>query len=133
MGGPEILTAAPAGAAERDLIDQNVWGAIRTLWEKGRSRKAIARELDLDIKTVRKWLRRSWDQQRRRRGRRLDGFVEFLKGRAPEVGFNAVVLTRELAGRGYAGSYSGGQVRRAVAQGVARGAGTDGAVRDGSR
>ena len=73
MGGPEILSAAPAGAAEGDLIDQNVWGAIRTLWEKGRSRKAIARELDLDIKTVRKWLRRSWDQQRRRRGRRLKG------------------------------------------------------------
>ena len=106
MGGAEILTAAPASAAEGDLIDQNVWGAIRTLREKGRSRKAIARELDLDIKTVRKWLRRNWDQQKRRRGRRLDGFAEFLKGRAPEVGFNAVVLRRELTGRGYGGSYS---------------------------
>jgi len=70
MGGAEILSAASACAAEGDLIDQNVWGAIRTLREKGRSRKAIARELDLDIKTVRKWLRRNWDQQRRRRGRR---------------------------------------------------------------
>ena len=106
MGGAEILSAAPAGAAEGDLIDQNVWGAIRTLWEKGRNKKAIARELDLDIKTVRKWLRRNWDQQRRRRGRRLDSFAEFLRGRAPEVGFNAVVLARELGGRGYAGSYS---------------------------
>jgi transposase len=101
------LTAAPAGAAEGEVINQNVYGAVRTLAEQGAPKKAIARQLGLDVKTVRKWLRKTWrPQQRRPRGRFLDRWREFLQARAPEVGFNAVVLTRELTGLGYAGGYS---------------------------
>jgi len=71
------------------------------------SKKAIARELDLDIKTVRKWCRQSWSPQKRQSRRRgLDAWEEFLRARAPEVGFNAVVLHRELTQLGYTGSYS---------------------------
>jgi transposase len=106
MEAAEILAVTPEGVAEGELIDQSKWGAIRTLWESGKSKKAIARELSLDIKTVRKWVKTVWRPQQRRRGRRLDGFAEFLKARAPEVGFNAVVLARELSGRGYSGTYS---------------------------
>lgn len=100
------LTAAPAGATEGEVINQNVYGAVRTLAEQGAPKKAIARQLGLDVKTVRKWLRRSWAPERRRvRGRVLDRWREFLQARAPEVGFNGVVLTREITALGYRGGY----------------------------
>lgn len=102
-----MISVAPGGAAEAKLIGREVWGAIRALFEAGRKKKEIARELDLDIKTVRKHLNRTWGPQKRRpRGTSLDGYAEFLRGRAPEVGFNGEVLLRELRGMGYAGSYS---------------------------
>jgi transposase len=104
--GQEILSAAPAGAAEGELISESDWGAVRALRERGMSLKQIARDLDLDIKTVRKWARQGWrPQQRRPRGRSLDCHAEFLRARAPEVGFNAQVLHREMKARGYEGSY----------------------------
>src|SRR2546422_6607369 len=100
------LTAAPTGAAEGEVINQNVYGAVRTLAEQGAPKKAIARQLGLDVKTVRKWLRRTWAPERRRaRGRLLDRWREFLQARAPEVGFNGVVLMREMAELGYRGGY----------------------------
>src|SRR3989454_11664590 len=101
------LTAAPTGAAEGEVINQNVYGAVRTLAEQGAPKKAIARQLGLDVKTVRKWLRRTWAPERRRaRGRLLDRWREVLQARAPEVGFNGVVLMREMAELGYRGGYS---------------------------
>ena len=79
------LSAAPVGAAEGEVINQNVYGAVRTLAEQGAPKKAIARQLGLDVKTVRKWLRRTWSPERRRsRGRLLDRWREFLQARAPE-------------------------------------------------
>ena len=102
----EILPATPGGVAEDEVTNQNVYGAIRTLHEQGASKKAIARQLGLDVKTVRKWLKRSWAPQQRRRSRGLDPYREFLKARAPEVGFNGMVLRRELWPMGYAGSYA---------------------------
>ena len=101
------LTPAPSGAVEGEVINQNVYGAVRALAEQGESKKGIARQLGLDVKTVRTWLKRPWRvQARRARGRQLDAWREFLQARAPEVGFNAVVLTRELAAKGYRGGYS---------------------------
>jgi DNA invertase Pin-like site-specific DNA recombinase len=71
----DTLGAGPGGSAGGELISESQWGAVRALFERGVSRRAIARELDLDIKTVRKWLRRSYEPQRRRsRGRLLDRF-----------------------------------------------------------
>lgn len=102
-----ILEAVPTGAAEGEVITQNVYGAVRTLADQGASKKSIARQLGLHVKTVRKWLRRSWSPGKRApRGQVLDAWQEFLQARAPEVGFNAVVLLRELESKGYAGSYS---------------------------
>src|ERR1043165_3632559 len=105
--GSPILAAVPEGAVEGEVITQNSYGAVGTLAEQGRSKKAIARKLDLDVKTVRKWLKTTWAPSKRRaRGRLLDRWREFLQARALEVGFNAVVLTRELGEQGYAGSYA---------------------------
>ena len=93
----DTLGAAPGGGAEGDLISESQWGAVRALFARGLKRRAIARELGLDVKTVRKWLRRDYEPQRRRcRGRVLDGFAEFLRARSAEVGFNTAVLLREL-------------------------------------
>jgi transposase len=87
------------------LLSESQFGAVRSLFERGVSRKAIARELGLDVKTVRKWVRQSFaPQPRRARGRVLDRFAEFLRARALEVGFNAAVLLRELRSQGYTGS-----------------------------
>src|SRR5918992_1820393 len=104
--GSEMLAVAPGGAAEEPLIEESVWGAVRALRERGLSKKEIGRQLDLDIKTVRKWLRQKWEPQRRSgRGRALDRWEGFLRGRSAEVGFNAAVLHRELQVQGYEGSY----------------------------
>lgn len=97
----EMLSLAPEGVLEGEVVDQRVWGAITALRERGMAKKAVARELGLDIKTVRTWWKRPWEVQRRRlRGRQLAPREDFLRARAPEVGFNCVVLCRELAALG---------------------------------
>ena len=106
MGETERLPVAPGGTTEESMIDETQWRTIRALRQQGRSKKGIARELGVDIKTVRKWLKKPWSPPRRpNRGRKLDEWEEFLRGRAPEVEFNASVLCRELEGLGYTGSY----------------------------
>ena len=106
MNKPERLSMVPGGTLEESVIDESQWGAIRALRQQGTSKKAIARQLDLDIKTVRKWLGQRWEpQRRRRRKRKLERYAEFLRGRSPEVGFNAEVLFRELRKMGFEGSY----------------------------
>jgi hypothetical protein len=54
--------------------------------------KRIARELGVDRKTVKRWLKLgAWQpRQPQRRERQLDRFAEFIERRAPEVGFNGV-------------------------------------------
>lgn len=103
-----ILTPEPTGPGEDKMISQSQWGAVHTLYESGMKKKAIARHLDLDIKTVRKWLGKTFEQQHRSiRGRsQLDPLRPFIEARAPEVGYNAAVLLRELQPLGYKGSYS---------------------------
>ncbi len=60
----EMLAVVPEGATEEPLIEESVWGAVQTLRRRGLKKKEIGRQLDLDIKTVRKWLRPKWEAQR---------------------------------------------------------------------
>ena len=60
-----ILRGAPRGASEELLIRQTQWGAIREMKARGMGTKAIARRLELDPKTVRKWLKQEWRKRRR--------------------------------------------------------------------
>jgi len=111
--GSEMLDAAPRGAVEEELIGQGTAAAIREMRLRGKSKKAIARELDLDIKTVRKWSSEEWKPQRREsRGEELAAYEEVIAKRFAEVGYNAEVLYRELQEAGYEGS--GRSVRRYV-------------------
>lgn len=108
-----MLDAVPKGAVEEELIGQGTAAAIREMRLRGKSKKAIARELDLDIKTVRKWSNQEWKpQQRRARSEELKGYAEVIAKRFAEVGYNAEVLYRELQDAGYEGSVR--SVRRYV-------------------
>ena len=74
----------------------------------GGSIRAIARELDLDGKTVRRCLRQAeWKPYRRvaRADTLLTAHAEYLRRRAAEVGYAAKVLSQELRRRQYGGSY----------------------------
>ena len=80
--------------------------------ERGEGIRGIARELGVDRKTVRRWLRLGdWQPRRpRSRQRAIHQFSEFIAKRGPEVRWNGVVLNRELVGLGFTGSYQ--QVQR---------------------
>ena len=100
-----MLDAVPGGTVEEELIGQGTVAAIREMRLRGKSKKAIARELDLDIKTVRKWSREEWSPQRRQsRGEELKAYEDVIAKRFAEVGYNAMVLYRELQDAGYDGS-----------------------------
>jgi len=72
---------------------------------RGESVCQIAEALVVDRKTVRSWLRRGGWQPRRPRTRvsRLAPYAAWIRGRAPEVGYNCAVLLRELQEQGYLG------------------------------
>jgi transposase len=104
--GSDMLTTTADSVVEEQLIEEGMAEAIRRMRSCGMGKKAIARELGLDIKTVRRWLAKEWRPQRRRsRGRTLDSYEETIGKRFPEVGYNAVVMYRELREVGYEGSY----------------------------
>jgi transposase len=77
--------------------------------------RAIARSLGLHRGTVRQWIRAGSFPERstRRRGSRVDGWINFLGSRWVEGCRNAAVLTAELRKQGFDGSYN--MVRRRVA------------------
>jgi len=102
----DMLATTADSVVEEQLIEEGMAEAIRRMRSCGMGKKTIARELGLDIKTVRKWLVNEWRPQRRRpRGREVDAYEETIRKRFPEVGYNAVVMYRELQDAGYEGSY----------------------------
>jgi transposase len=106
--GSATLCVTSMDVAEVAVISERDCEAVRALRERGAGKKAIARQLGLAVKTVRKWLRTEWAPQRRPRASSrgpLKGFEQFIEARAPEVGFNGAVLLRELRLQGYEGSY----------------------------
>jgi transposase len=102
-----ISRCGPNGPTEDLVIRGTQWSAIRELHEAGVSRKAIARELDLDVKTVRKWLKKGFQaRQSPPREKALGSRREFVEARLPEIGFNGKVLERELREQGWGGHYA---------------------------
>jgi len=74
---------------EREMIDRDKHGAILELSKQGTPKKAIARMLGADIKTVRRVLSSTEWRPYKRNGpgkRILVGFEKFLTQRAGEVG-----------------------------------------------
>ena len=120
--GPRALCSAAATVPmsredmEAAVLGQKQWEAVHERRARGQSISAIARELDLDRKTVRSCVQQaSWQPYRRAdAGSLLDEHREWLVERAPEVNYSARILWQELRAQyGFAGSYV--IVRRAVA------------------
>lgn len=100
---------------EAPVLGQQQWEAVHERHARGQSLSAIARDLELDRKTVRSCLQQaSWQPYRRSAaGSLLDEHRAWLVERAPQVNYSARILWQELrAQRGFTGSYV--IVRRAV-------------------
>lgn len=89
------------------MLDQQAYQAVKALRDKGWKKKAIARELGVDPKTVRKYLALAAYPGPRRTTKVsiLEAFRERLERRMGEVNYLASVLYQELKEHGYAGSY----------------------------
>src|SRR5262245_22140265 len=94
---------------EVPMVGRERWDEIRRLWRsERRSIAAIARQLELDRKTVRRCLRATeWTAYRRppRSDTLLAPHSEYLRERAPQVNYSAQILFQELRQREYPGSY----------------------------
>jgi transposase len=101
VGAPEAIT-------EDDVLGQQLWTAIHQRRQGGQSVSGIARDLDVDRKTVRNALRQdTWKPyQRRARNGLLTAHMDWLRSRAPEVNYSARILHQEAcAERGFTGCY----------------------------
>lgn len=98
---------SPDHSAEVMMLQEDVVHAILARLARGEGVKRIARELGVDRKTVKRWKRLGqWQpRQGRPRPRPLDPYVDFLERRGPEVGWNGMVLYREVRGLGFPGGY----------------------------
>jgi transposase len=113
--GPRALCSAVATVpgsnpdAEGSLIGQQQWQAIHERRAAGQNLSAIARELELDRKTVRSCLQQqTWAPYQREVNTPtlLDAHREWLAERAPQVHYSARIVHQELRGqRGWTGSY----------------------------
>ena len=93
---------------EVEMVGQDRWEEIHRRAGAGASIRAIARELDVDRKTVRRCLRQTeWKPYQRaaRADTLLATHASYLRRRAADVGYSAQVLFQELGGRQYEGSY----------------------------
>ena len=101
-------------SGEEPMLQEDTVQEVLARLARGESVKALARELGVDRKTVKRWRRLGqWrPRQGRPRPRGVDPYRGWLLQRGPEVGWNAMVLHRELQGRGFAGSVQ--QVRRTI-------------------
>lgn len=105
-------------AMEVEMVGEERWAAIRRgYYQEGQSVSEIARSMDLDRKTVRRCIRDTvWRpyQRRAKVDTLLAPHAEWLRRRAPEVGYSARILYQELKAQyGFSGSYE--TVKRFVA------------------
>ncbi len=94
---------------ERKVVKEGQHKAIKELYAVGTPKKAISRLLGIDIKTIRRHLKKvDWVAYQRDNSdykSLLEGHHHWLINRMEEVGYNAIVLWRELKLKGYKGSY----------------------------
>ena len=110
LAEPDATTVAEVNsAAEVSVIGEQQWQAVRARRAAGVSVSAIARELDLDRKTVRGCLARPvWRRYRRAAAgpTLLDRHRSWLVERAPQVHYSARILYQELVREhGFSGCY----------------------------
>lgn len=103
--------------SEAVMVGQERWEEIRRLFFEEKVPIAeIARRLEIDRKTVRRWLKKHWQPYQRapKEETLLSAHADFLRERASQVQYSAQILFQELRRqRGYTGSYE--TVKRFVA------------------
>jgi len=104
------MPAPEPAEGEASMVRKQLWEEIRRQREEeGATISELARDHDLDRKTVRRCIRgHRWEPYRRTvQAERILGEHEgFLLERAPQVGYSARILYQELVfKRGYRGSY----------------------------
>lgn len=90
------------------MVDFETWTEVHARARRGQGKRKIARELDLDRKTVKRILAQPRPHPYRRQGGRASivaPYGEYLRRRAEEVDYNAKVLFHELQAQGYPGGY----------------------------
>lgn len=108
LGGAAATVPGSNRDAEVALINQTMWQAVHERSKAGASVSAIARELDIDRKTVRRCLKQpEWTPYARtvKTPTVLDNFANWLRQRAPQVQYSARILHQELRQLGFAGCY----------------------------
>lgn len=97
------------------MLNLEAWMQLQELYRQGMSQSQIARELRLDRKTVRKYLNQPPRPYppRKRRARKTDAFVAYLRERWEQGVHNGAKLLREIRQRGYNGG--GSQLRSLIA------------------
>ncbi len=120
------------GRAEGQMVRADLVRETVARRERGESTRQIARELAVDRKTARRWLRIGGWQPRQggERPRAIDPYVQFIEQRGPEVDWNGVVLHRELVALGFSGSYQQVQPVKAASCSSALAGSRDGEIRD---
>jgi transposase len=107
-------TPVPGAPVEGWMLGEDVVREVLARLARGEHVKTIARELGVDKKTIKRWRQRGAWRPRRPRvyPKAIDAHQAFLERRGPEVGWNGVVLLRELRAQGFTGGYQ--QVQRAL-------------------
>src|SRR5216683_5885202 len=107
LEGVAFPPTATGATAEGQMLGADLVRETVARRERGESTRQIARELAVDRKTARRWLRIGGWQPRQggERPRAIDPYVQFIEQRGPEVDWNGVVLHRELVALGFSGSY----------------------------
>ena len=98
-----IMHAQVNQSGEACMVDQERWAEIRRLFHEERvSISEIGRRLDMDRKTVRRSLRQAtWRPYHRAAVAEtlLTAHADFVRDRAPQVGYSARILYQELRAR----------------------------------
>jgi transposase len=108
LGGAAATVPGSNRDAEVALINQSMWQAVHERSKAGATVSAIARELDIDRKTVRRCLKQpEWTPYARtvKAPTVLNDFADWIKQRAPQVHYSARILHQELRQLGFAGCY----------------------------
>ena len=107
-------TAATDTPVEGWMLREDIVCEVLARLARGECVKAIARELGVDKKTIKRWRARGEWRPRTTaaRAKAIDAYRLFLARRGPEVGWNGMVLHRELRTQGFTGGYQ--QVQRAL-------------------
>jgi hypothetical protein len=107
-------TPVPGAPVEGWMLREDIVREVLARLARGEHVKTIARELDVDKKTIKRWRQRGAWRPRTPRvyAKAIDAYRPFLERRGPEVGWNGVVLLRDLRTLGFTGGYQ--QVQRAL-------------------